>query len=120
MFIVSGGKPLHNHHGRLLMTTTPAASSWTFLTNHTHVLFCLSRDPGVRMKDIASEVGITERAVQHIVADLRAAGYLIGSREGRRVRYTILRDQRLRHPLESGCCIGDVLEVLERFMEVSG
>ncbi|SFK24887.1 MarR family protein [Desulfomicrobium apsheronum] len=96
------------------MTNTPQASSWTFLTNHTHVMFCLSRDPGMRMKDIAGEVGITERAVQHIVADLRAAGYLVGEREGRRVRYTILRDQRLRHPLESGCCIGDVLEVLER------
>lgn len=101
------------------MTTTPQASSWTFLTNHTHVMFCLSRDPGMRMKDIASEVGITERAVQHIVADLRAAGYLIGEREGRRVRYTILRDQRLRHPLESGCCIGDVLEVLEQLTGAS-
>jgi DNA-binding MarR family transcriptional regulator len=86
---------------------------WTFLTNHTHVLFCLSRDPNMRMRDIASEVGITERAVQRIVAELRAAGYLDGERDGRRIEYTILRDKHLRHPLESACRIGEVLDVLE-------
>ncbi len=95
------------------MTTTPQESMWTFLTNHTHVLFCLSRDPDMRMRDIASDVGITERAVQRIVAELRAAGYLNGERDGRRVEYTILRDKHLRHPLESACRIGDVLDVLE-------
>ena len=96
------------------MSSTPQESMWTFLTNHTHVLFCLSRDPHMRMRDIALEVGITERAVQRIVAELRADGYLEGEREGRRVSYTIVRDKRLRHPLESGCRIGDVLAVLER------
>ncbi len=95
------------------MTTTPQESMWTFLTNHTHVLFCLSRDPNMRMRDIASEVGITERAVQRIVAELRAAGYLDGERDGRRIEYTILRDKHLRHPLESACRIGEVLDVLE-------
>ncbi len=95
------------------MTTTPQESMWTFLTNHTHVLFCLSRDPNMRMRDIALEIGITERAVQRIVAELRAAGYLDGERDGRRVEYTILRDKHLRHPLESACRIGEVLDVLE-------
>jgi len=94
------------------MTSNPHESIWTFLTNHTHVLFCLSRDPNMRMRDIASEVGITERAVQRIVADLRDAGYLAGERDGRRVEYTILRDKHLRHPLESACRIGEVLDVL--------
>ena len=96
------------------MSSTPQESIWTFLTNHTHVLFCLSRDPHMRMRDIALEVGITERAVQRIVAELRADGFLEGEREGRRVAYTIDRDRHLRHPLESGCRIGDVLAVLER------
>ena len=99
------------------MTATSHESMWTFLTNHTHVLFCLSRDPNMRMRDIASEVGITERAVQRIVAELRAAGYLAGERDGRRVEYTIQREKHLRHPLESACRIGDVLEVLEGVRE---
>lgn len=96
------------------MTATSHESMWTFLTNHTHVLLCLSRNPDMRMHDIALEVGITERAVQRIVAELRAAGYLDGVREGRRVEYTIQRDKQLRHPLERGCRIGDVLDVLVR------
>lgn len=95
------------------MTSDPYESVWTFLTNHTHVLLCLSRDPSMRMRDVAREVGITERAVQRIVAELRAAGYLVGERDGRRVEYTIQRDKHLRHPLESTCRIGEVLDVLE-------
>lgn len=95
------------------MTSPAQEPLWTFLTNHTHVLFCLSRDPGMRMRDIAQEVGITERAVQRIVAELRSAGYLTGERDGRRVEYTIQRDKQLRHPLESACRIGEVLDVLE-------
>ncbi len=94
------------------MTSSPPESLWTFLTNHTHVLFCLSRDPSMRLRDIANEIGITERAVQRIVAELRSAGYLDGERDGRRVEYTIMRDKHLRHPLESACRIGDVLDVL--------
>ena len=91
-------------------------TSWTFLTNHAHVLLCLSRDSGMRMRDIAREVGITERAVQRIVAELRSAGYLTGARRGRRMEYTVHRDKHLRHPLERDCRIGDVLDVLEQAM----
>lgn len=94
------------------MTSLSPESMWTFLTNHTHVLLCLSRDPSMRMRDVAREVGITERAVQRIVAELRAGGYLSGERDGRRMEYTVLRDKHLRHPLESACRIGDVLDVL--------
>jgi predicted transcriptional regulator len=79
--------------------TTPP-SGWTFLTNHAHVLFCIARDPEVRLRDVAVRVGITERAVQRIVTDLEAAGYLTVSKEGRRNRYRIHPELPLRHPIE--------------------
>lgn len=75
-------------------------SSWTFLTNHAHVLLCLVQDPEARMRDVADRVGITERAVQRIVSELEAAGYLVKSREGRRNHYEVRGDLPLRHPVE--------------------
>jgi len=75
-------------------------SGWTFLTNHAHVLLCIARDPAVRLRDVAARVGITERAVQRIVTDLEAGGYLTVSKEGRRNRYLLHPEQPLRHPLE--------------------
>jgi DNA-binding MarR family transcriptional regulator len=86
------------------------ASGWTFLTNHTHVLVCLTDDPGLRLRDIASRVGVTERAVQRIIVDLEAGGVLTRTREGRRNRYTIEKRVRLRHPLERHCAVGPMLE----------
>lgn len=80
--------------------TADQDSSWTFLTNHSHVLLCLAEDPEARMRDVAERVGITERAVQRIVSELEAAGYLIRSREGRRNRYEVKGDLPLRHPVE--------------------
>jgi len=74
--------------------------AWTFLSNHAHVLLCLAREPDVRMRDVADLVGITERAVQRIVADLEAAGYLARMRRGRRNRYKVRADLPLRHPIE--------------------
>lgn len=74
--------------------------SWTFLTNHGHVVLCIAREPGVRMRDVAQLVGITERAVQRIVADLEQAGYLVRTRHGRRNRYEVREDLPLRHPVE--------------------
>ncbi len=85
---------------------------WTFLTNHAHVLVCVARDPGVRLRDVAGEVGITERAAQRIVADLVDAGYLEREREGRRNRYRLNRELPLRHPLERDHAIGEILGVL--------
>lgn len=74
---------------------------WTFLSNHAHVLLCIAREPEVRLREVALRVGITERAVQRIVADLEEGGYLSRSREGRRNRYEVHLDRPLRHPVES-------------------
>lgn len=88
--------------------------AWTFLTNHGHVLLCVARGPGVRIRDIASAVGITERAAQRIVGDLVAAGYLTRVRVGRRNRYEVHPELPLRHPLERGHEVGELLRALER------
>ncbi len=74
--------------------------AWTFLTNHAHVLLCIAREPEVRMRDVAHLVGITERAVQRIVADLEEAGYVERIRHGRRNHYEVRSDLPLRHPIE--------------------
>lgn len=87
-------------------------ADWTFLTNHAHVLVCVARDPGMRLRDIADGVGITERATQRIVAELVEAGYLTRHREGRRNHYRLDPSQPLRHPLERGHSIGELLAIL--------
>jgi DNA-binding MarR family transcriptional regulator len=86
--------------------------SWVFLTNHAHVLLCIARDPQARTRDIAHQVGITERATQRILADLVAEGYVTRAKIGRRNRYTINRRGHLRHPLFRKLTIGPLLEVL--------
>ena len=88
-------------------------SQWTFLTNHTHVLVVLDRDPEARIRDIAEEVGITQRAVQRILAELVADGLLRVRKHGRRNEYTINRRKRLRHPLEAEVRIGDLLALVK-------
>lgn len=85
-------------------------TTWTFLSNHTHVLVCLALDPSQVLREVASQVGITERAVQRIVADLEQAGVLERERDGRRNRYRLNLDARLRHPLEQHRSVGDLLE----------
>lgn len=89
-------------------------ADWTFLTNHAHVLLCVARDPGARLRDVADDVGITERAAQRIIADLVQAGYLEREREGRRNRYRLHPELPLRHPLEQEHAIGEILRVLTR------
>lgn len=89
-------------------------ADWTFLTNHAHVLICVARDPGARLRDVAEAVGITERAAQRIVADLVEAGYLERQREGRRNRYELKPELPLRHPLENEHAVGEILQVLAR------
>lgn len=86
---------------------------WTFLTNHAHVLLCVARDPGLRFRDLAVQVGITERAAQRIVADLIEAGYLTSTRDGRRNRYQLHAELPLRHPLESDHRVGELLAMLQ-------
>lgn len=90
----------------------PDDGTWTFLTNHSHVLICLARDPGLRLRDLADEVGITERAVQGIVKDLEVAGCLTRHREGRRNRYVIALDRPMRHPVEQHHVVGDLLDAM--------
>ena len=95
-----------------LVNAAPAPAAWTFLTNHTHVLLCLYRQPDQRLRDVALAVGITERMVQRIVAELSDAGYLQIQKEGRCNRYTVNSHLQLRHPLEMRHTIGELLEVL--------
>jgi DNA-binding transcriptional ArsR family regulator len=91
---------------------TPNEAGWTFLSNHAHVLLCLARNPNVLMREVADAVGITERAVQHIVADLEAAGYLTRDRQGRRNHYEIRTDLLLRHPVERHVTISSLIELV--------
>lgn len=86
--------------------------SWTFLTNHAHVLVALHRDPDLRQRDIAGLVGITEGAVQRILNELEQTGYLSIERVGRRNHYEVKTDIELRHPLDAGHTVGEILESL--------
>lgn len=88
---------------------------WTFLTNHAHALVCIAADPGIRIQDIADRVGITLRAAQDIVSDLVTAGYLTRTRVGRRNRYDVHPELPLRHPLEQGHKVGELLEAIGVF-----
>jgi predicted transcriptional regulator len=77
------------------------ARTWTFLSNHAHVLVCLATRPEPVLHEVAALVGITERAVQNILADLETGGLVKRTRVGRCNRYELRLDQPLRHPLES-------------------
>lgn len=87
---------------------------WTFFTNHAHVMICLARNPKQPLREVALSVGITERAVLRIVADLEDSGYLKRQRNGRQNTYVIHPAKPLRHSLESHCNIGDLLDVIIR------
>lgn len=89
------------------------APGWTFLTNHGHVVVAISREPGLRQRDISEQVGITEGAVQRILDDLEAAGYVRRQRVGRRNRYEVIADRPLRHPLEQPRTVRDLLDAVE-------
>ena len=86
--------------------------SWTFLSNYAHVLVCLARDPDARLRDVADQVGITERAAHRIVGELEAAGVVKRRREGRRNHYELELSVPLRHPLEENRTVGRLLEML--------
>ena len=86
--------------------------NWTLLTGHGHVLVEIARDSGARIRDIAAAVGLTERTVQAIVADLDAAGYLIRTRAGRRTSYAVNQDSLFRHPAQDGHRVGPFLALL--------
>jgi DNA-binding transcriptional ArsR family regulator len=100
------------HHSDVVSDST--SPPWTFLSNHAHVLLCVARDSDVRVRDVAEEVGITERAVQRILGELEEAGVLQRERRGRRNHYEVDASLPLRHPLEAHRTIGDLLRVLRR------
>lgn len=87
--------------------------NWTFLTNHTHVLICLARDPEMILRDVAAKVGITERAVQRIVAELEEGGYIGREKDGRRNHYTLTLSKSLRHPVESNCNVKSLVDLIK-------
>ena len=89
-----------------------SSGSWTLLTGHGHVLVEIARNPDARIRDISAVVGLTDRTVQAIVADLEAAGYLTRTRTGRRTRYSVNHDSLFRHSAQEGLRVGPFLELL--------
>jgi MarR family len=89
-----------------------AMVNWTFLTSHARVLLCIAHDPGVRLRDIAASVGITERSAHGIVTDLAEAGYLVKQKDGRRNRYQIQAHLPLPEPTSRERTVGEVLTLL--------
>jgi DNA-binding Lrp family transcriptional regulator len=99
------------------MPAKPAARTepaWTFLTNHAHVLLSLASNAELRLRDVAERVGITERAVQRIVADLEEAGYLTRVRSGRRNEYQVHAHKPLRHPIEAHRDVSALIELVRK------
>jgi Winged helix-turn-helix DNA-binding len=94
------------------MSGRDSGGAWTLLTGHGHVLVEIARDPRARIRDISPVVGLTERTVLAIVADLEAAGYLTRTRVGRRTRYTVNPDKPFRHRAEGGLRVGPLLDQL--------
>ena len=89
-----------------------SCSNWTFLTNHAHVLLCLAKNSTMRIRDIAIEVGITERAVQRIIAELTECGYIDINKDGRCNIYNIHKEKNLKHPIESHKQINDLISLI--------
>lgn len=87
-------------------------SRWTFVTNHAVVLSFIGRHPSITARELAEEIGITERAVRRIIAELDSGGYIGKAKEGRRVRYTINPRLSLRHKTQSDKVVGDLLNAL--------
>ncbi len=87
-------------------------AEWSFLTNHARVLVCIAHDPGVRLRDIATTLGITERRAYDIVTDLTEGGYVVKAKDGRRNRYQIQAHLPLREAITQERTIGEVLDVL--------
>jgi len=93
-------------------STEPKAGGWTFLSNHAHVLLLLAKEPEIRLRDVAGRVGITERAVQRIVADLEHGRYIERVRTGRRNRYKVHPEMPLRHPIEAHRKIASLIHLV--------
>lgn len=101
-----------NHKRKRAPQKLESGPSWTFLTNHAHVLLCLYGHPEMRLREVAQRVGITERMVQKIVRELEAAGFLSIEKIGRCNSYRMHTQLRLRHRLEAHHTIGELLQLL--------
>ena len=88
------------------------AHHWTFLSNHAHVLICLAAQSDARLRDVAERVGITERAVQRIVAELVADHYVVIKKIGRRNSYVLDGSLHLRHPVEAHCTVDALIALI--------
>jgi len=97
-----------------IYTSEKMMGNWTFFSNYGHVLVCLSRNNAARLRDVAFEVGITERSVQKIVKDLQDADFITVSKQGRCNRYWLNKRKSLRHGLESHCNVGKLLALVTR------
>ena len=87
-------------------------AEWTFITNHAVVLNCVARNPRITAREMANQIGITERAVRKIIKDLETEKFLAKKREGRRMRYRIRPKLKLRHPTQRDKAVGELLKVL--------
>jgi DNA-binding MarR family transcriptional regulator len=94
------------------MSPAEPSADWTFLTNHAHVLMSVAGNPDATTREIAAVVGITERAVQRIVAELERDGYLSHERRGRGNHYRVNARGRLRHPMDREHRVGELLSLL--------
>jgi predicted transcriptional regulator len=93
-------------------SATQEKARWTFLTNHSHVLILLSQDSSMVLREVAARIGITERAVQRIIAELEDEGFIEREKIGRQNHYRILSRRPLRHPIEAHRTIGDLLNLI--------
>lgn len=89
------------------------AARWTFLTNHAHVLLCIAADHEIRVRQLGARIGITERAVQRILGDLEAAGFVTRERVGRTTRYAVCLDLPMRHPVEASHPVRVLVDALD-------
>jgi DNA-binding IclR family transcriptional regulator len=94
------------------MADTDSTPSWAFLTNHARVLICVAHDPEIRLRDIGSQLGITERAAHRIITELAVAGYISRERTGRRNHYTINAHLPLPDAIAREQNIGELLTIL--------
>ena len=95
------------------MSIDPQSGNWTFLTNHAQVLLRIAQDSDVTLREVAADIGITERATQRIATDLVAAGFLKRERRGRNNHYAVNRDAMMRHAAQAGHQIGPLLDLLQ-------
>jgi len=91
---------------------------WRFLTNHGLVFLHKVLKPRGTVREIALDLGVTERAVHRILRDLEREGYLIKEKVGRRALYRTNADVApLSHQLAKNVDVRDLFKELTRGAE---